>query len=237
MTAGPHAVEGQKTLKPVAAKGNPGYVRASRLERRELMKLLVAGLAFTLTMAPSARAEELSKADREKAIKYMETTKQAVIDATKPLTKAQWTFKEADDRWSVADVVEHLAASEDKFLAVVSEKVMKAPPRPAGDDVKALDEAIVAKVPDRTKKVQAPEDVRPTNRYGSPEAALKHFVESRGKTIAFLRKTDGLRDHAIDGPFGKKLDAYQWLLFCAAHSERHTKQINEVKASAKFPSA
>jgi len=28
-----------------------------------------------------------------------------------------------------------------------------------------------------------------------------------------------------------------WLIFCGAHSERHTKQINEVKASTKFPSA
>ena len=201
------------------------------------MKLLVAGLAFALTLAPSARAEELSKADRDRAIKYLETTRQAVIDATKPLTKAQWNFKEADDRWSVAEVVEHIAAAEDQLLVMIAEKVMMAPPRPAGEDVKALDELVIARVPDRSKKAQAPEDLKPTNRYGSPEAALKHFLESRDKTIAYLRKTDGLRDHAVDSPFGKKLDAYQWLLFCAAHSERHTKQINEVKASAKFPSA
>jgi hypothetical protein len=44
-----------------------------------------------------------------------------------------------------------------------------------------------------------------------------------------------LRDHAIDSPLGKKLDAYQWVLFISAHSERHTKQINEVKADAGFP--
>ena len=201
------------------------------------MKLLVAGLAFALTLVPSARAEELSKADRDRAIKYLETTRQAVIDATKPLTKAQWNFKEADDRWSVAEVVEHIAAAEDGMLAMITEKVMKAPPRPAGEDVKAIDELVITKVPDRSKKVQTREELKPTNRYGSPEAALKHFLESRDKTIAYLRNTDGLRDHAIDGPLGKKLDAYQWLLFCAAHSERHTKQINEVKASAKFPSA
>jgi hypothetical protein len=34
---------------------------------------------------------------------------------------------------------------------------------------------------------------------------------------------------------GKKLDAYEWILFVAGHSERHTKQINEVKADANFP--
>lgn len=200
------------------------------------MKFLIAGLVFALTLASSARAHELSKADRDRAIKYLETTKQAVIDATKPLTKAQWKFKEADDRWSVADVVEHLAASEDLFLSMVTEKVMKAPPGPAGEDVKALDELVMAKIPDRTQKAQAPEELKPTNRFGSPEAALKHFVQSREKTIAYLRKTNGLRDHAMDSPLGKKLDAYQWLIFCAAHSDRHTKQINEVRASGRFPS-
>jgi hypothetical protein len=37
------------------------------------------------------------------------------------------------------------------------------------------------------------------------------------------------------GPLGKKLDPYQWLLFIAAHSERHTKQMLEVKADPGFP--
>jgi len=201
------------------------------------MKLFGTGVAFALILASSTRAEKLSKEDRDRAIKYLETTKQAVIDATKPLTKAQWNFKEGEDRWSVAEVVEHIAASEDKFLALVTEKVMKAPPRAAGEDAKALDALVMAKVPDRNKKAQAPEDLKPTNRFGSPEAALKHFIESRDKTIAFLRTTDGLRDHAVESPFGKQLDAYQWLIFCGAHSERHTKQINEVKGNAKFPSA
>lgn len=200
------------------------------------MKFLV-GLVVGLSLAPSARAEKLSQADRDRAINYLESTKQAVIDATKSLSKAQWNFKEADDRWSVANVVEHIAVSEDRFLAVITEKVMNAPPREAGDDVKALDQLVMSQIPDRSTKVQAPDAVKPTNRFGSPEAALKHFIESREKTIAYLRKTDGLRDHALDSPFGKKLDAYQWLIFCGAHSERHAKQINEVKANAKFPTA
>jgi hypothetical protein len=31
------------------------------------------------------------------------------------------------------------------------------------------------------------------------------------------------------------LDGYEWLLFIGAHSERHTKQILEVKADPNFP--
>jgi len=64
---------------------------------------------------------------------------------------------------------------------------------------------------------------------------VNHFVESRSRTINFLQKTEDLRAHAADSPLGKKLDAYQWILFISAHSERHTKQLNEVKADPNFP--
>jgi len=44
-----------------------------------------------------------------------------------------------------------------------------------------------------------------------------------------------LREHVADSPLGQPLDAYEWLLFNGAHSERHTKQILEVKADPNFP--
>jgi hypothetical protein len=34
---------------------------------------------------------------------------------------------------------------------------------------------------------------------------------------------------------GPKVDAYEWVLFVAAHSQRHTKQIDEIKADPNFP--
>src|SRR5258708_4311162 len=82
-------------------------------------------------------------------------------------------------------------------------------------------------------KAKAPEPLVPTNRFGSPDGSLKHFTESRATTEDFLKKTPDLRAHAADSPLGSKLDAYEWVLFIAAHSERHTKQILEVKANEK----
>jgi hypothetical protein len=40
---------------------------------------------------------------------------------------------------------------------------------------------------------------------------------------------------ASKGAF-ESMDGYQWVLTVAAHIERHTKQILEVKADAGFPS-
>ncbi len=183
----------------------------------------------------SAFSQTLSQADRDRAMQYLESTKKGVLDATAGLSEAQWNFKSAPDKWSVAQVTEHIAAAEDFLMGMVTTQVMKAPARPAGDDVKAVDEMVVAKVPDRSTKVQAPEPLKPTNRFGSPEGSLKHFTEARAQTEDFLKTHDDLREHAIDSPMGKKLDGYEWILFVAAHSDRHTKQINEVKADPNFP--
>ena len=192
-------------------------------------------LVVILSLAASAWAQSLTQADRDRAVKYLESTRQGVQDATAGLSQAQWNFKPAPDRWSVAEVTEHIAAAEDFLRGMVTDQVMKAPPRPAGEDVKAIDEMVLTAIPDRTHKAQAPEPLKPTNRFGSPEGSLKHFAESREQTLDFLKKHDDLRDHASDSPMGKKLDAYEWILFVAAHSDRHTKQINEVKADPNFP--
>jgi hypothetical protein len=189
-------------------------------------------LAFFAVVA--AQAQEVTQADKERALHYLESTKKGVLDATKGLSEAQWNFKPGPDRWSVAQVTEHIAAAEDYIRGMLTEKVMTAPAVP-GRDLQKTDDAVVAMIPDRSHKAQAPEALVPTNRFGTPEASLKHFVESRAVTENFLKTTPGLRDHAVDSPLGMKLDGYEFVLFIAAHSERHTKQINEVKADPNFP--
>jgi hypothetical protein len=197
----------------------------------------VAGLLIALLLlagAAIASAQEVTQAEKDRAVQYLESTKKGVLEATKGLSEAQWNFKPAPDRWSVAQVMEHIAAAEDFLLALDKEKVMTAPAGEVGRDVKKTDEAVLAMVPDRTHKAQAPEPLVPTNRFGSPEGSIKHFVASRVTTEDFLKSTAGMRDHVMESPMGK-LDAYEFVLLVAAHSERHTKQINEVKADPNFP--
>jgi len=199
------------------------------------MKRLFAVIAIVLYVSISAYSQSLTQADRDRALQYLESTKQGVLDATAGLSEAQWNFKPGPDRWSVAEVTEHIATAEGFLRGLITEKVMSAPPRPEGEDVKAIDELVLSAVPDRTQHRQAPEPLKPANQYGSPQGSLKKCVESRGVTEEFLRTHDDLRAHAIDSPLGKKLDAYEWVLFIGAHSARHTKQILEVKADPNFP--
>ena len=202
------------------------------MRRKSLASVFLALLLFA--GAAASRAQELTQAEKERALQYLESTKKNVQEAVRGLSTAQWNFKQAPDRWSVAQVMEHLAAAEDMLRGMTMEQVMKAPAAP-DRDVKMIDEMVLKAVPDRSQKRDAPEQLRPVNRFGVPEEALKHFVESRGQTEDFLKKTPDLRAHAIDSPMGQKLDGYEWVLLIAAHSERHTKQINEVKADPDFP--
>ena len=202
------------------------------MRNKSLLGTLVALLL--LSGALVASAQEVTPAEKDRALQYLESTKKNVMETTKGLSEAQWNFKPAPDRWSVAQVMEHIAAAEDFLRDVTKDKVMTSPAGESGRDVKKTDEAVLAMVPDRTHKAQAPEPLVPSNRFGSPDGSLKHFVESRSATEDFLKSTAGLRDHVMDSPLGK-LDGYEFVLFIAAHSERHTKQINEVKADPNFP--
>ena len=197
-----------------------------------------AGVAVMLALTGTlpAKAQDVSQAEKERALQYLESTKQGVLDATKGLSDAQWNFKSAPERWSIAQVMEHLAAAEDMLRGVTQEQVMKSPAVPlrSAEEVKKADESVLTIVPDRSHKAQAPEPLKPTNRFGSPEAAQRHFVESRAATEEYLKNTSGLRAHLSDSPLGK-LDGYEFVLFTAAHSERHTKQMLEVRADPAFP--
>jgi hypothetical protein len=53
--------------------------------------------------------------------------------------------------------------------------------------------------------------------------------------VAILQSTPDLRAHVVAHPALGPLDGYQWILTVAAHTERHTKQILEVKADTRFP--
>src|ERR1700720_2202674 len=106
-------------------------------------------VVLALAGAASARAQDVSQADKERALQYLESTKHGVLDATRGLSEAQWNFKSAPDRWSVAEVVEHLAAAEDMIRAMDQEQVMKTPAIPPRDpaELQKIAAGVMAQVP------------------------------------------------------------------------------------------
>jgi hypothetical protein len=196
-------------------------------------------LAVLFLLAPAAAAaQEMTPSERDQVVKYLTGTRDQVVSESEKLTDAQWNFKPAPGRWSVGEVVEHLALSE-SFLFDLQQKAAGGPAATAERRAatKGKDEVIVKALPDRTQKFQAPEPLQPGARLGARAEILAAFKERRAKTIAYASTTkDDLRSRVGDAPIGP-IDAYQWLLFAAAHSDRHLAQLREVKADANFPKA
>lgn len=181
-------------------------------------------------------ASELSALERAKLVQYLTTTRDQVLTESATLSDEQWAFKPGPDRWSVGEVVEHLALAE-AFLFDLQQKTVGGPAATPEQmaATKGKDEMLLKVIPDRTKKATAPEPLQPGTRLGGRAEVLAAFKERRGKTLDYAGKTtDDLRGRVADSPLGP-VDAYQWLLFVGAHTERHLGQIREVKAHAQFP--
>jgi hypothetical protein len=201
-------------------------------------RALMAALAvLALTQAAPRAAGETSDADRKTLLAHLDQTQKAFLASIQGLSDAQWKWKPAPDKWSVAEVAEHITLSESMLRGMVTDQVMKAPAAP---DVlaktKGKEAAILKNIPDRTNKAKAPETLVPKGTWPTEAATTAAFREARAQTVALAKDpSKDLRAFAMTGGPMSEMDAYQWLLFLSAHTERHTKQIEEVKATTGFP--
>ncbi len=194
--------------------------------------VLAAGAAACATIAASGQS--LTPAERDQALKLLSDSCDGVVAAVSGLSEAQWKFQPAPDRWSIAQVVEHLALIEDLVSNKVLANIGRSPAPSPGRDLSRVDAMIVDKAEDRSTKFKAPDEAVPTGRW-TPAEALQHFLAGRVETVTLLKSTPDLRGHAINHLIFGPLDGYEWVLAVAAHSARHTQQILEVKADPKFP--
>jgi hypothetical protein len=198
------------------------------------MKIMLLAIAMLLT--PIAD-QTLSPAERDHAVTELESSRQAFLEATNGLSEAQWNFKPAPDRWSIAECAEHIGVTETFILNLITGQVLKGPGEPEKRAlVQGKDSALMAMALDRSAKFKAPEAIQPTRRWATSGEITKNVLENRARSIEFIRTTqEDLRDHFMDHPVFKTLDTYQWILLTSAHMRRHTAQIVEVKADPNFP--
>lgn len=196
-----------------------------------------SALLLGITLAGVLPAQTLQQGERDRAMSHLHVTRKLFLDSLEGVTAAQWSWKPSPEVWSVAEVAEHIALSEDMLFGLVR-KVAAGPPATEEQkaEAKGKDETILKALVDRTKKAQAPEPLKPTNKWKTKEELIAAFKKSRDNTIAYVQTTqDDLRGHAVPHPIFKQLDAYQWVLLLSGHAERHTLQLLEVKSMPGFP--
>jgi hypothetical protein len=187
--------------------------------------------------------QTLTASELAQARLYLQQTRDGALGAVKGLFPAQWNFKPAADRWSIAEILEHVVVVQERVLERLRDQIPQAPPPPPDYDYKQVDAIVIHQFPARFSKFQAPEVAHPNGRWTTSEM-LERLIANYDRFEISLESTPDLRAHVLEGPPLKAItqgkypwmDGYHWLLAAAAHTERHTKQILEVKAAADFPS-
>ncbi len=150
------------------------------------------------------------------------------------LSEAEQTFRPAPDKWSIAEVLEHVSLVESNVVRLLQVVLRKAEAagggnRPEGEpfapvSIKEFVEQAA------TSKYQSPEAAVPS---GSATIAdsLARLDESRAAletlrpAVERLECTQMLYPHPAFGP----LNLYQWLAFMGVHQSRHRRQIEALK--------
>ena len=151
----------------------------------------------------------LTPEERSAALAELESSRRHLLGALEGLAEDQWSRPPAPGRWSIAECAEHIVAAElplDRFFA-------------SGARLQPTDEER--------------REIRRKDEFVSSEETIQTFEERRAANLAYVRETaEPLRDRFAPHPFAGVLDGYQWVLFLAAHTDRHAAQIQEIRDSS-----
>ena len=187
------------------------------------------------TLVEQPATTKLTLEEREQASRYLAATRDHLAEALRGLTEAQWNFKPAPDRWSIAENMEHIAIVEERIQEIVG-GMAQAPADAPDRDAKKVDAFVLTVIPIRHPKYKAPERVSPlTGQAGS--GMLERFLRARLQTGELLRCSTNLRGRVVPHPIFGPWDGYAWILAAGAHCARHTGQILEVKSDPNYPAA
>jgi len=195
-------------------------------------------LATAFALAPAFAADPaITKEDRAEAIRLMEASAAEYKEALKDVTPEQWKWKPAPDRWSVGEVAEHIALAEALLFGKVMEAV-NALPNPDWETKTKDKLAFLARVmPNRQGKAKSPLEIEPKGNL-TKEETFAIFDKGRVRINRFIQTTEvAWKEHTAEHPFPifNTLNAQQWFLYIPWHTQRHLKQIAEVKATAGYP--
>jgi hypothetical protein len=146
------------------------------------------------------------------------------------------------DRWSVAEVLEHLGRIEEQLTRLLSAKLSEAQSTgalgPESDTSSVVHPGVHDAVVDRQRRVTAGDRVLPRGELDSA-AALAALEAARVRLRDLLTSYDGVAITAVSHPHPVlgTIDAYQWFAFVGSHEARHAAQIREVGAELASRSA
>lgn len=162
------------------------------------------------------------------------------------LTEDQWVFADDTSRWSIAEITEHLVLQNllhYRELSVAARSPQHIEFRVITD---GMDDFFTRYATDATKG-KAQWYLQPLGKYESVEIGKSAFSKARRELIRFVSETKAdLRKHftyrtPVEDAYiselkiGQVRDLHQLLLTGIAHTDRHLRQIRQIKAQIDYP--
>jgi uncharacterized damage-inducible protein DinB len=207
---------------------------------KQLFTLLFMLLLLHLAVFAQSKAGRFWTEDQRRYLQeQLESSKQELLREVEKLSEKQLHFKPDTAKWSVAQVVEHLAVQEEHlYWDLLYNQYTPEQPEIASKGRKD-DKEFLAYATDATKG-EAPWLALPLGRFGTKTELLAYFNRFRNQVIEYVKQTPtDFRLHfiyrAIEAGIWHQVDLHQYTLGFVAHTQRHTNQIRKIKAQLNFP--
>ena len=199
------------------------------------MKKLLLPLMLSSLMSFTSSDPKLSEDDRKMMLLELKMSYDHMIIETRNLTPAQLNFKADENSWSIAECLEHIVVTEDGFVGLIKGMETAIAEAPVTDETELTDRGVLLALGDRSSKVKTGKPFEPSGQFGSFEETLAAFKEKRKSTMSIVESVDfNLRLGRQQLPFGN-VDGVQLVLAIAGHTDRHIRQIEEIKINPNFP--
>ena len=170
-------------------------------------------------------------------LKYLDTERADLRAAVELVTPELRDQPPGPDRWSVAQVLQHLTLIENRVGRLVSKRIAGARAEGLGPELETspiLNSRHAAKIADRSFRVTAPEEIRPPSD-ADAVSAWAALEQSRETLRLAVLSGDGLALSEVKHPHPVlgEINLYQWILFVGSHEVRHTAQVREIADELK----
>jgi len=167
----------------------------------------------------------MNDSDRIRVLELLRLGSSALEESVLGIEPAEAALRPAGRGWTIAEIVEHVAAAEEQMHTALTTRYRELPEAIHNAE---KEHAITQSAPDRSRKFISPEVSRPAGRFDSLAAALAHFRSCRARTVAYVEQCqDDLRRRTVKHPIAGVVTGYEYLLILALHPARHAAQIRE----------
>lgn len=146
----------------------------------------------------------------------------------------RWSLRPVEDRWTIAEIVEHLSLVNRGFLRIAGKLLREATESGAGPAVPVEMASVLPRGSDGqpVPAIKAPPQVEPTGSV-PVEAALAQMKETLDgfRSLQPQLEAVDLSRNTFSHPRLGALTAYQWMILLHEHQDRHGRQIAAVAAA------